>query len=152
MAIRLPAYFQIIIQLLSKTVAERLSQISNQLLVEGKTEDAREIAIAATLLDPGNAKWRVQLGIIQLILHNLEFAGGSFEMAIMLDPEHINALYSLGGICLSDGRLDEATELLERAVSVREREGSDYDIPLLEGLCQTHIKAKSGNSLFPCQS
>jgi tetratricopeptide (TPR) repeat protein len=129
------------IKLLSITIAKRLSLLSNQLLVDGRTEDARDVAIAATLLEPANAKWRVQLGMVQSLLHNINFARSSFEIAVMLNPEHTNALYFLGIIYMSDGRLDEATELLERALSVRKRYGSDYDLPLLDGLCQTYVKA-----------
>lgn len=130
---------------LQKVLAERLSNMANEMLVDGKSEQARDVAMAATLLDPANAKWHVGLAIVESFMGDVQSARSSFEIALSIDPEHTNALHLLGNIYRMDGELDKATELLERDLAVHERKGHEYDPQVVGDLCETYIQARKND-------
>jgi tetratricopeptide (TPR) repeat protein len=95
------------------------------LLEQGETGDAQRTLAAAVAADPTPAGW-VRLGVAQRRAGQLADARTSFENALHLDPDEVDALVNLGALeqeqaqssSDSDG-LDEARRLYERALALR---------------------------------
>jgi tetratricopeptide (TPR) repeat protein len=89
------------------------------LLALKRTDEALktvEAAIAAAPDDPDNLYLR---GVVRMNLQQLPAAEKDFRRALELRPDHVAALSDLAVLDLSQGRRDEARELLQKVLGLR---------------------------------
>ena len=122
-------------------LAEQLSNVSNEFLVEGQYGKAQALMFAAIMLDEQNAKWHVGLGIIFSLSGEGNKAIFEFEKALQLDPEHTSALSLLGGIYQKQGNFERAIDLLEHNLLIHEAKEYDYNSALINNLCKAYIES-----------
>jgi tetratricopeptide (TPR) repeat protein len=75
-----------------------------------------EAAVAAAPDNPDNVYLR---GVVRMTLQQLPAAEKDFRRALQLHPDHLAALNDLAVLDLSQGRKDEARELLRKVLSLR---------------------------------
>jgi TolB-like protein len=92
-----------------------LVEISFFCLISGRLDDALRFAREALESDPLSAITHTQAGIAQIGLGNIDTAATMFEAALELDAQVPMALSWLGFCRASQGRLEEAVPLLQRA-------------------------------------
>jgi tetratricopeptide (TPR) repeat protein len=89
------------------------------LLALKRTDEAlktAEVAVAAAPDNPDNVYLR---GVVRMTLQQLPAAEKDFRRALQLRPDHLAALNDLAVLDLSQGRKDEARELLQKVLSLR---------------------------------
>ncbi len=83
----------------------------------GKAHDARrEFTRALDLRDLG--AYRIALGVVNLELGNLDEAAQLFAKAAELDPRSTAALQGRASVAASQGDMEKALELLEKAIAI----------------------------------
>lgn len=58
------------------------------------------------------------LGLATLLQQRTDDAERYFRTTLQQDPDHFRAMVNLGGVCLSNGRLDEAQRLFQRSLEL----------------------------------
>src|SRR5258708_39246499 len=113
---------------------------AQQLRREGKLEEARAECQAALRARPHDLETRIELGLVELDLKELDRARGFLEEAAVSSDAAPAVLLKIGAGYLRAGLLDDAQRHLERAVQL------DPTLPRLNLLLG---QLYSGRRLFP---
>lgn len=89
--------------------------LAHALMSKGDIGEARSITEATVQREPGNARAFVQLGAIDLAMHDRSSAETSLLRALELSPDDPDTLRNLSALLAERGRFDEALNLAERA-------------------------------------
>ncbi len=89
------------------------------LFATGERDEAMKQLLKAVELAPDDAEAHYYLGLGFSQLERLSKARAEFEAAIHADPEYHLALSELGSWHLQEGNLDDARQLLNRAIAIR---------------------------------
>jgi tetratricopeptide (TPR) repeat protein len=86
-------------------------------------EPENAAAIEQELMTLGRAGYRDPdllntLGLATLLQRRTDDAERYFRTTLQQEPDHFRAMVNLGGLCLSNGRLDEAQRLLQRSLEL----------------------------------
>jgi tetratricopeptide (TPR) repeat protein len=87
----------------------------NTLLQEGQYEEARREFLRATHEYPRSAEAFALLGIAEIQLHDYGRAEATFQHALELDPNSVEALYNFGVMLLDRGHPRQAMAYLDKA-------------------------------------
>ncbi|MBI4408426.1 MAG: tetratricopeptide repeat protein [Gemmatimonadetes bacterium] len=107
--------------------SEEYDERAHQLYNEGDYDGALDTLKEGLRLYPSSVELYVGLGYTRLAREEFVWAKQAFEKALILDPEHEDALVGLGEALLRFGRQPQALESFARA----RRQGADDDIDLL---------------------
>ncbi|MFY9826641.1 MAG: tetratricopeptide repeat protein [Thermoanaerobaculia bacterium] len=96
----------------------RAAEVTTLLALKRSDEALRtiEAAVAAAPDNPDNVYLR---GVVRMTLQQLPAAEKDFRRALQLRPDHLAALNDLAVLDLSQGRKEEARELLQKVLSLR---------------------------------
>jgi tetratricopeptide (TPR) repeat protein len=82
---------------------------------QGRVDEAEAAWQRSLALDPAQADVHWALGTIYTSRNQDDRARKAYESALGLEPDHHGALFNLGNLALTEGRLGEAEALLRRA-------------------------------------
>ncbi|HSN90226.1 MAG TPA: tetratricopeptide repeat protein, partial [Anaeromyxobacteraceae bacterium] len=106
-------------------VAETLASILSR---AGRPEDAVEVLRATLASRPGDPSLLYALGAAHERAGRVDAAVAQMRALLALDPEHADALNFIGYVYAEQGtRLEEAEELIRRALDLRPRSGHILD-------------------------
>lgn len=111
--------------------SEEYDERAHRLYNEGDYESALETLKEGLQFYPHSVELYVGLGYARLAREEFAWARESFTKAIVLDPEHEDAMVGLGETLLRFGRYDEAVDLFKRARDAVM--GEDVDVLLTIG-------------------
>ncbi|MGH7483597.1 MAG: tetratricopeptide repeat protein [Longimicrobiales bacterium] len=107
--------------------AEEYDERAHKLYNDGEYDAALETLKEAIRLYPSSVELFVGLGYARLAREEFAWARESFEKALVLDPEHEDALVGMGEVLLRLGRRRDAVALFERVRAL----GGEDDLELL---------------------
>lgn len=107
--------------------SEEYDERAHALYNDGQYDDALELLREGLERYPNAVELRVGVAYAQLAREEFAWARRSFEAALVLDPDHEDALAGLGEILLKLGHVDEGLRMLQRTVEL----GYDEDIDLM---------------------
>lgn len=99
---------------------EQLYQEGIKARLEQNFELARAKLERAAKLVPDDADIHVQLGFTYLALDEVVLAKQSFQVALKLAPQYVDAKYGLALVAFRQGEFDEAQQLVSQVVKERE--------------------------------
>ncbi len=85
----------------------------------------------AAALKPRSAKFNVQLGLIHFERGEIEIAKSAFQRTIEIDASNGLAWHMLAHITHQEGRIDEALEQSEKALSLGHKDAEDFRAMML---------------------
>ena len=86
--------------------------------LESDLADANEASSKAVEIDPGLSQVHASRGMVLALSGRFSEAQREFETALDLNPRLYEAYYYYARACFSQGKLDRAAELLERAIAI----------------------------------
>src|SRR5215208_2699807 len=104
--------------------SEEYDEQAHQLYNEGQYDEALLVLREGLKLYPNAVELHVGVGYARLAREEFAWARKSFEEALILDPEHEDALAGLGETLLKFGQIDMATRAFDRTVAL----GYDDDV------------------------
>lgn len=105
--------------------SSRLRRLEVRLLVQSEALDEARRRLDDWLIhEPGEVEALYQRGIVHMLSGNPSMAEGDLRTCVGLAPEYAPALHDLGVLLLQSGRVEEARDLVERALE------SDPEHPL----------------------
>ncbi|HEY8484988.1 MAG TPA: tetratricopeptide repeat protein [Longimicrobiales bacterium] len=107
--------------------SEEYDERAHNLYNDGDYDGAIQTLKEGLRLYPHSVELYVGLGYTRLAREEFAWAKQAFERALVLDPEHEDAMVGLGEVLLRFGRREEALELFARA----RRTGAADDLDLL---------------------
>ena len=107
---------------------------------ERKTEDARKLLAQLLKQDPNDFVAWTELGNIQFNQDRFEDAVASYDHALAVKPEHLNAMFGAGRANLSLKKLDRSIQLLTTALSL-----SPDSADVNHYLGEAHLQNKKGS-------
>lgn len=107
--------------------SEEYDERAHHLYNDGDYDAALDTLKEGLRLYPHSVELYVGLGYTRLAREEFVWAKQAFEKALVLDPEHEDALVGLGEVMLRIGRQEEALELFDHA----RRGGCNEDLDLL---------------------
>jgi Flp pilus assembly protein TadD len=107
--------------------SEEYDERAHRLYNDGDYDRALETLKEGLVLYPHSVDLHVGLGYTRLAREEFAWAKQSFEKALVLDPDHEDAMVGLGEVLLRLGRRDEALALFDRV----RRSGYADDLDLL---------------------
>ncbi len=107
--------------------SEEYDERAHALYNEGQYDDALDVLREGLTLYPQAVELHVGIGYARLAREEFAWARKSFEEALILDPEHEDALAGLGEALLKFGQIDLAQRAFDRTVML----GYDDDIDLM---------------------
>lgn len=107
--------------------SEEYDERAHALYNEGQYDEALDVLREGLTLYPQAVELHVGIGYARLAREEFVWARKSFEEALILDPEHEDALAGLGETLLKFGQVDMAQRAFERTVML----GYDDDIDLM---------------------
>lgn len=105
--------------------SEEYDERAHRLYDQGEYDTAIETLKEGLRLYPHSVELYVGLGYTRLARDEFAWARQSFERALVLDPEHEDALVGMGETVLRFGRREEALSLFQRARATGNAEDSD---------------------------
>src|ERR1044071_1249713 len=87
--------------------SEEYDERAHQLYNEGRYDEALDVLREGLAINPNSVELHVGVGYAQLAREEYAWARGSFEQALVLEPEHEDGLAGLGEALLKVGH-DEA--------------------------------------------
>ncbi len=108
-------------------------------------EPGNAAAIEQELMTLGRAGFKEPdllntLGLATLLQQRTDDAERYFRTTLQQQPDHFRAMVNLGGLCLSNGRLDEAQRLLQRSLELVDADSPAALAPLTNlSLTQTQL-------------
>jgi tetratricopeptide (TPR) repeat protein len=100
---------------------------AHQLYNEGRYDDALTLLREGLLRHPQSPELHVGVGYAQLASEQYAWARQAFEFALVLDPEHEDALAGLGEVALVLGQVEDAFSAFQKLVDL----GYDDDHELM---------------------
>jgi Flp pilus assembly protein TadD len=107
--------------------SEEYDEQAHKLYNDGDYDGALEMLKEGLALYPNAVELYVGLGYARLAREEYAWARRAFESAVVLDPDHEDALVGLGEALLRFGERDEAVRLFRQVASM----GYDDDIELM---------------------
>lgn len=107
--------------------SEEYDERAHALYNEGQYDEALDVLREGLTLYPQAVELHVGIGYARLARDEFVWARKSFEEALILDPEHEDALAGLGETLLKFGQIDMAQRAFDRTVVL----GYDDDIDLM---------------------
>ncbi len=107
--------------------SEEYDERAHALYNEGKYDEALALLREAVALYPNAVELHVGFGYARLAREEYAWARRSFEEALVLDPEHEDALAGLGEVLLKFGQVDAGLRAFEQTVTL----GYDDDVDLM---------------------
>jgi Tfp pilus assembly protein PilF len=122
-----------------RELARNLCHIAEFFIKSKSYKEAKDVMLAAVLLDGDNVNCHTGLGVVYEYLEDKRSARKEFETAIALDPEFSPALAIMGEFCREAGEVDKAIQYFERDLAVLEFNHKDCSLRLIENLCSAYI-------------
>jgi Tfp pilus assembly protein PilF len=107
--------------------SEEYDERAHALYDEGKYDEALVLLREAVALYPSAVELHVGFGYARLAREEYAWARRSFEDALVLDPDHEDALAGLGEVLLKFGQVDAGLRTFERTVTL----GYEDDVDLM---------------------
>ena len=107
--------------------SEEYDERAHALYNEGKYDEALALLREAVALYPNTVELHVGFGYARLAREEYAWARRSFEEALVLDPDHEDALAGLGEVLLKFGQVDAGLLAFEKTVTL----GYDDDVDLM---------------------
>lgn len=107
--------------------SEEYDERAHALYNEGQFDEALELLREGLSLYPAAVELHVGAGYARLAREEYAWARRSFEEALLLDPEHEDALAGLGEVLLKFGQIDAGFRAFERTLTL----GYDDDVDLM---------------------
>ena len=107
--------------------SEEYDERAHQLYNEGQYDEALEVLREGLALYPNSVELHVGVGYARVAREEYAWARRAFEEALVLDPEHEDALAGLGEVLLKLGRRPEALKLFRRVLDL----GYEDDLDLM---------------------
>src|SRR5687768_469809 len=111
--------------------SEEYDERAHQLYNEGHYDEALEVLREGLALYPHAVELHIGVGYARLAREEYAWARRSFEEALVLEPEHEDALAGLGETLLKFGRRDSALSCFRRVLDLGY--GDDIDLMLQVG-------------------
>src|SRR5687767_1703124 len=127
--------------------SEEYDERAHQLYNEGLYDEALDVLREGLALYPNSVELHIGVGYARLAREEFAWARKSFEQALILEPEHEDALAGYGETLLKFGRRDEALKSFDRILDLGYsddldlilqvgrtlfREHDDHRMPLME--------------------
>src|ERR671928_2247195 len=94
--------------------SEEYDERAHQLYNEGQYDEALEVLREGLSLYPNSVELYIGVGYARLAREEFAWARRSFEKALVLDPEHEDALAGMGETMLKIGQQDAALRIFRR--------------------------------------
>ncbi len=107
--------------------SDEYDEQAHQLYNEGRFEEALSLLREGLLRHPHSVELHVGLGYAQLAGEQYAWARRAFEFALVLDPEHEDALAGMGEVCLVLGQVENSLRAFHRLIAL----GYDDDLDLM---------------------
>src|SRR5262245_41697557 len=107
--------------------SEEYDERAHQLYNEGQYDEALDVLREGLALYPNAVELHIGVGYARLARDEFMWARRSFEEALILDPEHEDALAGLGETLLKFGQIEHATRAFDRIIAL----GYDDDVDLM---------------------
>ncbi|WP_411281274.1 tetratricopeptide repeat protein [Gemmatimonas sp.] len=107
--------------------SEEYDERAHTLYNEGNYDEALTLLREAVALYPNAVELHVGFGYARLAREEYAWARRSFEEALVLDPDHEDALAGLGEVLLKFGQVDAGLRAFEKTVTL----GYDDDVDLM---------------------
>ncbi len=107
--------------------SEEYDERAHALYNEGKYDEALALLREAVALYPNAVELHVGFGYARLAREEYAWARRSFEDALVLDPDHEDALAGIGEVLLKFGQVDAGLRAFEKTVTL----GYDDDVDLM---------------------
>jgi tetratricopeptide (TPR) repeat protein len=111
--------------------SEEYDERAHQLYNEGQYDEALDVLREGLALYPNAVELHIGVGYARLARDEFAWARRSFEEALILDPEHEDALAGLGETLLKFGRADAAVKSFRRVLELGYHD--DVDLMLQVG-------------------
>ena len=111
--------------------SEEYDERAHQLYNEGQYDEALDVLREGLALYPNAVELHIGVGYARLARDEFAWARRSFEEALILDPEHEDALAGLGETLLKFGRADAAVKSFRRVLELGYQD--DVDLMLQVG-------------------
>ncbi|HEX6051227.1 MAG TPA: tetratricopeptide repeat protein, partial [Gemmatimonadaceae bacterium] len=111
--------------------SEEYDERAHQLYNEGQYDEALDVLREGLALYPNAVELHIGVGYARLARDEFAWARRSFEEALILDPEHEDALAGLGETLLKFGRTDAAVKSFRRVLELGYQD--DVDLMLQVG-------------------
>jgi tetratricopeptide (TPR) repeat protein len=105
--------------------SEEYDERAHALYNEGRYDDALDVLREGLALYPNAVELHVGVGYARLAREEIAWARRAFDEALVLDPEHEDALAGAGEIALKLGRVDDAMRAFERTVELGYEDDTD---------------------------
>jgi serine/threonine-protein kinase len=122
------------------------TQYAQLLAALGRTREAIEQARSAVAVDSLTADVTLTLGLMQYYDRQFDAARATLQQALRMDPRFPGAYFTLGRIEEAAGRLDEATRLFERALTISDIAPWRVELLRVQALAGQAAAARSGLS------
>ena len=122
-----------------KTLAQNLSWIADSFIMSGEYKKAKDVMLAAVLLDGDKPNCHTGLGLAYRYLEEKRSAQRELETAIALNPEFLPGLAIMGEFCLAEGEVEKAIDYFERDLAVLEFHHQECSLHLIEVMCRAYI-------------
>ena len=96
----------------------RVAEIST-LLNAKRPQDARKAIDGAVSADPGNPDLLYLRGAVKMALRDLPGAEQDFRHTLQIKPDHVAAMSDLAVLLSSNGKKDEARQLLQKVLEIK---------------------------------
>lgn len=107
--------------------SDEYDEQAHQLYNEGRYDDALALLREGILRHPQAVELHVGVGYAQMASEQYAWARQAFEFALVLDPEHEDALAGMGEVCLVLGQVEQSLRALQKLVEL----GYDDDHELM---------------------
>src|SRR3712207_1145888 len=98
--------------------SEEYDEKAHELYNEGKYDEALDVLREGLALYPHAVELHIGVGYARLAREEFAWARRSFDQALVLDPEHEDAIAGLGETLLKFGRHEDAVRLFRRTVEL----------------------------------
>src|SRR6187551_592564 len=98
--------------------SEEYDERAHQLYSDGQYDEALDVLREGLSLYPNAVELHIGVGYARLAREEYAWARRSFEEALVLDPEHEDALAGLGEVLLKFGQTDAGLRAFDRTVAL----------------------------------
>ena len=118
--------------------SEEYDERAHQLYNEGLYDEALDVLREGLALYPNSVELHIGVGYARLAREEFAWARKSFEQALILEPEHEDALAGFGETLLKFGRRDEALKSFERILDLGYSDDLDLVLQVGRTLFREH--------------
>ena len=105
--------------------SEEYDERAHALYNDGRYDDALDVLREGLALYPSAVELHVGVGYARLARDEFAWAKRAFDEALVLDPEHEDALAGSGELLLKFGRVEEAMRLFDRTLALGYEDDTD---------------------------